>query len=456
MTTLTFLGAARTVTGSKFLLQEGAAQVLVDCGLYQGEREWRRLNWEPLPFTPGDISDVVLTHAHLDHCGYLPALVRQGYTGPVWCTPGTADLVEVVLRDAAKLQEEDALAARRGGYSKHDPPLPLYTSADVDRTLVLLRTCDFGKRTRLESGAHLTLSRAGHVLGSSCALVELGGSRVLLSGDLGRPSHPLLLPRDAPPSAPTVVLESTYGDRAHPPEQGDHEVLADAVRRTIGRGGSVLIPAFAVDRTELVLLELARLRHQGRIPDVPVWADSPMALTTLELYHRPEHLGELRADARAMLANLTRFRTARSAEESMRLNVPGGPCIIVSASGMATGGRVVHHLKHQLPDPRNTVVLTGYQAVGTRGRQLQEGATELKMKGQYVRVRAEVVTDDGFSVHADADELLSWLADLPEPPETVYLVHGEPEASATLAERVRDEIDCAVAIPRLGERVTVP
>jgi metallo-beta-lactamase family protein len=453
MATLTFLGAAGTVTGSKFLLEDGGERVLVDCGLYQGERRWRRLNWEPLPVRASTLADVVLTHAHLDHCGYLPALVRQGYGGPVWASAGTADLAEIVLQDAARLQEEDAAVARRGGYSKHDPPLPLYTSQDADRALSLLRPVAFGTGTSLQSGARLTLVRAGHVLGSACALVELAGATVLFSGDLGRPSHPLLLPRDRPPAARSVVLESTYGDRAHPAEHGRHEVLADAVRRTIGRGGSVVIPAFAVDRTELVLLALARLRQEGAIPDVPIYADSPMALKALDLYQHAEHSPEMRTDARAALASLTRFRTARSAEESIRLNTPGTPCVIVSASGMATGGRVVHHLRHLLPNPRNTVILTGYQAVGTRGRQLQEGARELKITGQYVRVRAEVVTDDEFSVHADADELLGWLAELPEPPETVYLVHGEPQASAALAERARELLDCAVVVPRLQERV---
>jgi metallo-beta-lactamase family protein len=455
MTTLTFLGAAGTVTGSKFLLEDGAQRVLVDYGMFQGERRLRRLNWEPPTLDPTSVSDVVLTHAHLDHCGSLPGLVRHGYAGPVWATAGTADLADIVLHDAARLQEEDALHARAGGFSKHDPPLPLYTSADADRAMLLFRPVPYDTPTVLESGARLTMVRAGHVLGAASALVELGAARTLFSGDLGRPAHPLLLPRDRPPAARTVVVESTYGDRRHPRAPDAHEVLADAVRRTIGRGGTVVIPAFAVDRTELVLLALADLRHRGAIPDVPIHVDSPMALAALDLYERPEHAAEMRADALASLTSLTRLHTARTAEESKRLNTPGRPCIIVSASGMATGGRVVHHLRSLLPGPRNTVVLTGYQAVGTRGRLLQEGARELKMMGEYVRVRAEVVTDDGFSVHADADELLEWLGELPEPPETVYVVHGEASASAALADRVRSLLDCPVVVPRLGERVLV-
>ena len=455
MTSLTFLGAAGTVTGSKFLMESADRRVLVDCGLYQGERRWRRLNWEDPGVRPGSLADVVLTHTHLDHCGYLPALVHRGYSGPVWATAGTAALADIVLHDSARLQEEDAAYARSAGFSKHDPPLALYTSEDADRAMGLVRVCDYGKPTTTDSGAVLTLTRAGHVLGSASAHLELGEASVLFSGDLGRPDHPLLLPRELPPAARTVVVESTYGDRDHPAEGSSTTVLGDAVRRTIGRGGSVLIPAFAVDRTELVLLALARLLEEHAIPDVPIYVDSPMALAALEVYQRPEHAAELRTEALAALMSLTQLRTAHSAEESKRLNNPGRPCIIVSASGMATGGRVVHHLRSMLPNPRNTVVLTGYQAVGTRGRQLQEGARELKVMGQYVRARAEVVTDEGFSVHADAGELLQWLTELPEPPEAVYVVHGEPRASSGLAERIREVLDCPVAVPRLGERVLV-
>ena len=453
---LTFLGAAGTVTGSKFLLDHRGGRVLVDCGLYQGERQWRRMNWEPLGEPASTITDVVLTHAHLDHCGYLPALVRQGFTGPVWATAGTSSLADIVLRDSAHLQEEEALFAQRSGYSRHDPPQPLYTLADAERAVAQLRPCSYGQPTTLRSGAELSLTRAGHVLGSASALVTLGDTRVLFSGDLGRPEHPLLLARSAPPVARTVVIESTYGNRAHTPVDGqDHEVLADAIRRTIGRGGSVVIPAFAVDRTELVLLALARLQASGSIPEVPVYVDSPMALAALDVYQRPDLAGELRPEALRDLESLRGVREARSADESKRLNNPGRPCIIVSASGMATGGRVVHHLASLLPHPNNSVVLTGYQASGTRGRTLQEGARQVKIHGQYVRVRAEIVVDPTFSVHADAPELVAWLAEMPEPPQTVYVVHGEPDASTALAEQVRASLDATVVIPRLGERVVV-
>jgi metallo-beta-lactamase family protein len=451
---MTFLGAAGTVTGSKFLLEHPGGRLLVDCGLYQGERKWRRRNWEPMALPPGSIGDVVLSHAHLDHCGYLPALVRQGFTGPVWATAGTSALVDIVLRDSAHLQEEEASYAGASGYSRHDPPLPLYTVDDAVRAVRLINPMGYGQDATLGSGAVVTLQRAGHVLGSASVLVQLGGTGVLFSGDLGRPHHPLLRPRADPPPARVVVIESTYGDALHPsPPSDDREELGAAIRRTIGRGGSVVIPAFAVDRTELVLLAIQRLRQQGRIPEVPVYVDSPMALAALEVYRRPDLRDEMRPEAILELTTMHGIHEARSAQESQRLNNPGRPCIIVSASGMATGGRVLHHLAHLLPHPRNCIVLSGYQAVGTRGRALQDGAREIKLLGQYVRVRADVVVDDTFSVHADAGELVSWLEAMPEPPETVFVVHGEPPASTALAARIRHSLDCTVVVPRVGERV---
>ena len=452
---LTFLGAAGTVTGSKFLVEGEGARLMVDCGLYQGERRWRSLNWEAPPVDPASVDAVALTHAHLDHCGYLPALVRGGFAGPVHATAGTAALAGVILRDSAHLQEEEAEGARRGGWSRHDPPLPLYTVADADAAVAALRPVgdDAAVRVGGAAGATVTFVPAGHILGSSSVLVEIDGASVLFSGDLGRPDHPVLLPRARPPAARTVVVESTYGDRAHPEIDRGHRVMADAIRRTVRRGGSVVVPAFAVDRTEIVLLAIADLVESGAIPDVPVWVDSPMALAALDIYRDPANAGEVRPDALERLRRLSGLRTAHSAEESIRLNTPGTPCIIVSASGMATGGRVVHHLRHLLPQARNTVLLTGYQAVGTRGRDLQEGARELKMAGRYVPVRAEVVTLDDFSVHADADELLAWIGEMPHPPESVHVVHGEPGAARALADGIRERFDCAVSVPRLGERV---
>ena len=451
---LEFLGASGTVTGSRFLVTYGSDRLLVDAGLYQGLRELRRLNWAPFPVAPADLDAVVLTHAHLDHTGYLPRLVSDGFAGETVCTPGTAALAAIVLRDSAHLQEEDARVANEGGWSKHHPALPLYTASDVERTLERLHPVAFGEPWPL-GGMVVTLQCAGHILGSSVAVVDVGGERVVFSGDLGRPGHPLLQPPDKPPAASAMVLESTYGDRRHPP--ADPETLADTVRRTVARGGVVLIPAFAVDRTELVLLELLRLRRAGQIPRVPIFVDSPMALAALDVYRAAlsAHSDELDLKRAAPLNDLDRLdvHRVRDAASSERLNRPKEPCIIISASGMATGGRVVHHLLRQLPDPRNSIVLTGYQAQGTRGRQLVEGARAVKMHGRYVPVRAEVVAISDFSVHADADELLAWVASAPELPQTVYVVHGEPTSSRALADRIQDELGVVAVVPRLGERV---
>ncbi|WP_152190028.1 MBL fold metallo-hydrolase RNA specificity domain-containing protein [Georgenia satyanarayanai] len=453
---LTFLGGAGTVTGSKFLVDGPGGRRLVDCGLFQGERQWRRRNWEPFPVDPASIGDVVLTHCHLDHCGYLPVLVREGFGGPVRMTEGTAALTEIVLRDSAHLNERDAENAARGGYSRHDPPLPLYTTADTERAVARFAVIPFDHTVQVGGdGSTLRLGRAGHVLGSATVHLRTGSADVLFSGDLGRPTHPVLRPRADPPAARTVVIESTYGDRLHPRVTGaPHAALAAAIRRTVERGGSVLVPAFAVDRTELVLAALADLLRRGDIPDVPVHVDSPMALAALAVYRAGTVRAELREDLPALI-DLPHLHAARTVEESIALNTPRYPCIIVSSSGMATGGRVVHHLRHLLPDRHNTVVLTGYQAAGTRGRALQDGAAELKMLGRYVPVRAEVVEDEEFSVHADAEELLDWLHAMPDHPETVYVVHGETAAAQAFARRVRSELGSVIAVPAPGEKVRV-
>ena len=453
--TLTFLGAAGTVTGSKFLLDSGAGRILVDAGMFQGLRELRRRNWEPFPADAASIDAVVLSHAHLDHCGYLPALVDQGFSGPVLATARTAELAALVLRDSAKLQEEDAEYAAAAGFSKHARPRPLYTTADVESLLPLFRTVAFGERTSVVDGIDVVLQPAGHILGSSSVLVDLGGTRVVFSGDLGRPHHPLLAAPPPPPQCTTLVVESTYGDRDHDDEGLD--ALASVVSRTVGRGGVVVIPAFAVDRTEVVLMALRQLTREGRIPRVPVYVDSPMALGALRIYQRslvaddPDVRSDLGPDA--LVLDPGDLHEVGSTQESIALDARRQPCVIVSASGMATGGRVVHHLRHLLPHAQNSVVLAGYQAEGTRGRDLAEGATELKIHGRYVPVRAEVALIEGFSVHADADELLAWVASAPVPPRVVYVVHGEPLASRTLADRLRDELGLLAVVARDGEKV---
>ena len=454
-TTLSFLGAAGTVTGSKFLVDSQDCQVLVDAGLFQGLRALRRRNWEPFPLPASDVDAIVLTHAHLDHCGYLPALVDQGFSGPVVATQATADLAALVLRDSAKLQEEDARYAAKKGFSKHAAPRPLYDAADVARVLPLFTPVGFHERFSPVEGCQVTLQPAGHILGSSTVLLELGGRRVVFSGDLGRPGHPLLVAPPPPPACDAIVVESTYGDRGHQTEGLDQ--LAAIISRTVGRGGVVVIPAFAVDRTEVVLMALKQLTDEGRIPATPVFVDSPMALGALGIYRSaldrdsPDVRTDLGPDS--LVFDPGDLREAHTAQESMALNDPGRPCVIVSASGMATGGRVVHHLRHLLPDPKNAVVLVGYQAVGTRGRDLAEGVPQLKMHGRYVPVRAEVAQVEGFSVHADGDEIIAWLAGIPEPPQAAYVVHGEPRAAGALAGRIRDELGWLAVVPRDGERV---
>ncbi|PKQ30618.1 MAG: MBL fold metallo-hydrolase [Actinobacteria bacterium HGW-Actinobacteria-2] len=432
---LTFLGGAGTVTGSKFLLHSGSTRVLVDAGVFQGEKQYRLLNWEPFPVPPAELSAVLITHAHTDHVGYLPVLVRDGFAGEVLATEATAELAAIVLRDAAFLAERDAAHAAEGGYSKHQPPLPLFTIGDVEQALKLFRVVDFDTDYDLDDGWSARWTRAGHILGSASIRVQTPSGSVLFSGDLGRSIHPVLRARETPPGADVVLIESTYGDREHfEPDGAAHEPLADVIRRTARRGGSVLVPAFAVDRTEVVLKTITELMKDGRIPTLPVYVNSPMALAALRVYRDPRFADELRPDLDAdTFVDLPQLHEVRTTEDSIKLNNPKVPSIIISSSGMATGGRVLHHLEHLLPDDRNAVVLTGYQAVGTRGRSLADGARHLKMHGRDVPVRAEVLTDEEFSVHADASELVDWLDALSPAPRQVYCVHGDPDSAAALA-----------------------
>lgn len=451
---LTFLGAAGTVTGSKFLVEGGGSRVLVDCGLFQGRREWRRRNWKALPLDASTVDTVILTHAHLDHTGYLPRLVREGFTGPVVCTPHTARLAEIVLRDAAHLQEEDAEYARQGGFSKHDQPLPLFDTADVEVALRLFQPVGFDTERAIGDAGAVTLRPAGHILGSAFAEVRIGESRVTFSGDLGRQHHPLLRAPARPHPAETIVVESTYGDRHHP--AGAAAELATAIRDTYDRGGVALLPAFAVDRTPMLLQVLAGLIHEAEIPDLPVYVDSPMALAALDVYREAISEGDPQIRPEVLDGRVAsvppKLRLMATREASTQINDPREPCIIVSASGMATGGRVLHHLRYQLPHPRNSVILTGYQVPGTRGRDLADGATELKIHGRYVPVRAQVVSIQGFSAHADEAELVGWLDKLPAP-ETTYVVHGEPSSSEALARQLRARLQWNAVVARDGERV---
>jgi metallo-beta-lactamase family protein len=459
---LTFLGGAGTVTGSKFLVDTGRARVLLDCGLFQGARALRRRNWEPFPLPAAKIDAVVLTHAHLDHCGYLPALARDGYTGPVFATGYTAELAEIVLRDSARLLAEEAEHANAYGWSKHHPALPLYTEDDVDQAVSLIVPLDLGQAAEIAPQITLTLHHGGHILGSAWAYPEFTGGRrscsVACSGDLGRPAHRLLRPPDPFSGADVLLVESTYGDREHD-DKGARQAFADAITCTLQRGGSVIIPAFAVDRTEVILRTLRELRQAGAIPPAPVLIDSPMALAGLRVYQKaiaagaPELRPEIVEDSTEAL-DPGLMCELRSTAESMTANRPRQPSVIVSASGMATGGRVLHHLRHLLPDRRNTVLIVGFAAEGTRARDLAEGARTIKIHGEYVPVRAEIVQADAFSAHADAGDILTWLAGAPAPAVT-YVVHGEPSAAAALRDRLDRDLGWTVAVPALGERVTV-
>ena len=452
--TLRFFGAAGTVTGSRFLVESPGARILVDCGMFQGAREWRRRNWDELAFDASTVDAVVLTHAHLDHSGALPLLTRGGFSGPVLCTPATAELVSIVLRDAAHLQEDEASYANEKGFSKHAPALPLFDTADAEKAIALLRPLEHDELGLLPGGVRLHLRRAGHILGSAFAELEVEGVRLTVSGDLGRTTHPLLAPPERPNDADVVLVESTYGDRLH--EGSADDELAEVVRRTAHRGGSCLLPAFAVDRTPVLLMALARLKRDGRIPDLPIYVDSPMALRALDVYRGAIRRGDpdvrTEVGTEGHLFEPPGLRLMPTREDSEQLNRPSRPCIIVSASGMATGGRVLHHLAAQLPNPRNSVVLSGFQVPGTRGRALAEGAGQLKIHGRYVPVRAEVFSLRGYSAHADADELVAWLAQMAAP-RTAYVVHGEAASSRALAGRLTSELGWSAVVPEYLEKV---
>lgn len=460
--TLQFLGATGTVTGSRFLVETPEARVLVDCGLFQGLKELRLRNWGPLPVDARCLDAVVLTHAHVDHCGYLPALEAQGFTGAVYATAGTAALCRIVLPDSARLQEEDAAYANRMGYSKHDPALPLYTEENAQAALARLREVRMGEPTQVAPGVRASFRPAGHILGSAHVELELDAPekrRLLVSGDLGRPAHPLLAPPARRPAADVVLVESTYGDREHADVDATVERLAETIVHTAQRGGVVVIPAFAVDRTELVLFHLRALREAGRIPELPVYVDSPMALAALDVYRRALEQGdpEIRSEVRGKpgLLDPGRLVEARDVAASKAIHGESGPAIIVSASGMATGGRVLHHLERRLPDPRSSVALVGFQPAQTRGRRLLDGERVVKIHGRYVPVRAEIVDLSGFSVHADRSEILAWLAEGEGAPDAAFVVHGEPAAAKALAVAIERELGWSAVVPGDLERVRI-
>ena len=463
--TLQFLGAARTVTGSKHLLDVNGRRVLVDCGLFQGLKELRERNWHPLPVRATDVHAVILTHAHLDHSGYLPRLVGQGFRGRIFCTPATADLTKIVLADAAKIQEEDAERANRKRYTRHQPALPLFTQEDAERAMTMLQPVGYERPIPVSPGITVEFLNAGHLLGSGYARVwvEEKDKIILFGGDLGRYGRPVL-PDPAPVAQADVLLvESTYGDRVHQPDDGGAP-LAKVIRETFERRGKVIIPAFALGRVEELLYWIKLLEERREIPELPVFVDSPMASTVLAEYRkRLDELDEeiapagsqTRAHAERSLAafSTAKLRVISKIEESRRVQESTDAAIVISSSGMATGGRVLHHLAHALPSERNTVLFCGYQSAGTRGRALKDGVKFSRIHGEDVPVRARIEAIDSMSAHADSNEIMRWLGGFTKAPAVTCLVHGEPVPMDALKARIERELKWTVKTPAHQEKM---
>lgn len=458
MAQLTFLGAARTVTGSKYLLEHDGRRVLIDCGLFQGLKELRVQNWDDFPVPPAAIDAIVLTHAHLDHSGYLPRLVSHGYRGRVFCTAGTRDLCSLVLPDAGRIQEEDARQANKHGYTKHHPALPLFAESDAYRALTQLQPLSYHQRIEIVPGVVVELIPAGHLLGSAYVHVTLSNGRtILFGGDLGRYARPVMPDPTDGVKCDVLLVESTYGDRDHPPpDDGEH--LAQVIRDTARRGGKLIIPSFAIGRVGELIYWVRRLEEQKRIPVQPVYVDSPMATEALRFYtaRSAELDPDMRPEDKEVAVFATRrFQTVASTQQSKELTASRKPAIVISSSGMATGGRVLHHLAAALPDPKNTVMFVGFQAVGTRGRLLVDGAREVRIHGRDIPVAAQVVQNDSMSAHADRAEILRWLRTFPAAPERTYLVHGEPVPMDALRALVETELGWQVHTPAHRETVEI-
>ncbi len=445
---LSFLGAAGTVTGSKHLLRVNHDHYLIDCGLFQGSKDWREKNWHPFPESAQQLKAVFLTHVHLDHCGYLPRLVKEGFQGPIHCTQATAELLPLMLEDSAHIQEEDARYANFKGYAKHPPALPLYTAADVKATLSLIKIHPYGEEIEADHHLSVRFHPNGHLLGSAwvecIATIKRQAIKVFFSGDLGRYHDELMRPPIAMAGpADYVIIESTYGNRIHPTVAEARQHLAEIINRTVQRGGTVVIPAFAVGRTTVMLYHLRRLEEAGLIPTLPIFVDSPMATDATEIYAAFGTELNLQVNLIGSLKQTSplrcqRLEFLRSMDESKRLNSLTDPCIIISASGMASGGRVLHHLVRRLPDPKHTILTVGYQADGTRGRMLQQGVKEVKIRGRLIPVNAEIAKLDGLSAHGDQHDLLQWMGTLSEKPKLTFLVHGDQEGLNGLSEKLME------------------
>lgn len=455
MAYIQFLGATRTVTGSKHLIEVGGYRVMVDCGLFQGVKQLRLRNWEPFPINPASINSVILTHAHIDHTGYLPRLVRDGFDGPAYATPATVELAHIMLPDSARLQEEDADYANRRGSSKHHPALPLYSEHDATEACRHLEAVNYNKHVQLTKKLSFQFVTAGHILGSSFVLFDVecddgATRRVVMTGDLGRYNEPIINDPSLVDEADYIIVESTYGDRVHP----DFDVkakLAEIITETAQRGGHVLIPAFAIGRTQQLIYLIRELEEEGRIPILPVFVDSPMAASATKLYmrHKEDHdlaMQDLVDEHKNPLAT-RHFNLARTRNESKAVSAQHGSTIVISASGMATGGRILHHLRKRLPDERNTVIFAGFQAEGTRGRRLLNGEPEVKIFGEFVPVRAKIERLDNLSAHADSNEILRWLEGFKRAPKTLFLVHGEPKAQEAMKQKIVEKFGWKVEIP---------
>jgi metallo-beta-lactamase family protein len=464
MATLEFWGGVGTVTGSKYLIESGGARVLVDCGLFQGLKELRERNWQDPPFDPKSLDAVLITHAHIDHTGYLPRLVAQGFNNPVYCSRGTADLLKILLPDAARLQEEDADYRNRHNLTKHQPALPLYTEDDARAAIQLLHPLENkGESIEVAPGIRAGFRIAGHILGSSLVLVEIDGAgddgkgrRVLFSGDLGHYDQPIIHDPEPPPACDYLLVESTYGDRLHDPEK-PKDALERIIKDALARNGVVLIPAFAIGRTQELIYLIRELEDEKRIPILPVRVDSPMAAAATQAYsNRKEEQDEDYASVLARRQHPLRTHsmvTASSRDESKRLNNEQGTRIIISASGMMTGGRVLHHARRFLPDEHATIVFVGYQAAGTTGRRILDGQREVKIMGQFTPVRCHIERIGGFSAHADWKEVLRWLEGLPAAPRRVFNTHGEPEAAQAMRDHIAERFGWRVDVPQYGDKV---
>lgn len=449
MVTLKFLGGAGTVTGSKFLLTFDHNNLLVDCGLFQGVKNLRELNWASLPLPADAIDAVVLTHAHLDHSGYLPRLVHDGFRGKIYSTPATRDVAELILKDSAHLQEKDAELLNRHSLSKHKPALPLYTVQDAVRALQHFSRVEFNQTALLNRGARVHFRYAGHILGAANVQIDWGGKKIVFSGDIGRYNDPIMRDPETPPDADYVIIESTYGDRRHP-EIDATDALGDVAERTLKRGGTLIIPAFAVGRAQEILYHLWKLKESGRLAGIPIYLDSPMAIDATELMSA--HISDHRLSPQACRRAFSIARYTNDVDSSKAITASSLPKIVISASGMATGGRVLHHLKSFGPDPRNTILLAGFQAAGTRGRSLRDGSRELKIYGSWIPINAEVVSLEMLSAHADATELIRWLSGFKRAPKGIFIVHGEPEASDALRVRIERQLGWTSLVPRQDQK----